>query len=308
MTEVTLAPRICEVCGDRTRPDNRIGICTKKPECRRAREARVRRAQGIPARGEDLRPYGRREVMAGDVFGCWVALENYEHHEVIRCRCECDNERLISIRYLLENDDQVCHCRKGAGRMPGRPVGAPVKRIYLAAGAVIGQLTTLEDAGYSTDQVLCRCECGAEARKTAELLKAGRTRSCGCLRVDRRRTHGLTKHPLYRIWYGMVWRCTSPNAHDYPAYGGRGITICDRWLGLPDGLVNFAADMGDRPSPDHSIDRQDVDGGYTPENCRWATSAEQYANRRSIPVLTSERDALLARVAELEAQLAGRPV
>lgn len=305
MDDGTSARRTCEVCGDPLWANNKAGICTKKPECRGMREQRARRAAGIPPRGEDLLRYQRRVVLAGNMFGCWTALEDYEHHEIIRCRCQCGNERLISIRYLLENDGQICHCRESRGRMPGRPTDRPLRRTYLAGGTVSGRLTALEDAAHCTDRVLCRCECGTETRKAAEMVKTGRTKSCGCLRVDASKTHGLYRHPLYRIWYGMIWRCSSPNAHEYPAYGGRGITVCERWLGLPDGLLNFAADVGPRPSPDHSIDRRDVDGNYTPANCGWATPPEQYANRRSIPDLTTERDALRLRVAELEARLAG---
>lgn len=82
----------------------------------------------------------------------------------------------------------------------------------------------------------------------------------------------------YRTLYNIKSRCLNPKANAYYRYGGRGITICDRWLGK-DGLKNFSEDMGERPSPKHSVDRINNNGNYEPGNCRWATVKEQGANR-----------------------------
>ena len=95
-------------------------------------------------------------------------------------------------------------------------------------------------------------------------------------------THGLSRTPEYRSWAEMKQRCFNPNHKQYSDYGGRGITVCDRWLNFK----NFLADMGSRPSPKHSLDRINNDGDYCPDNCRWATKAEQVNNRRSNRFIT----------------------
>jgi hypothetical protein len=92
-----------------------------------------------------------------------------------------------------------------------------------------------------------------------------------------RETHGLTDHPLYPTWGGMVQRCTNPNNDNYARYGGRGIQVCGRWRVS---FAAFLADVGERPSPKHSLDRRDTNGHYEPGNIRWATKLEQGKNTR----------------------------
>ena len=95
--------------------------------------------------------------------------------------------------------------------------------------------------------------------------------------------HGMTGTPEYRAWLHMKDRCFNPNNKQYLDWGGRGITVCDRWK---NSFENFFADMGLKPTPKHSIDRIDNDGDYCPDNCRWSTSKDQNNNKRSNRLIT----------------------
>lgn len=167
-------------------------------------------------------------------------------------------------------------------------------------GRKYGRLTILEVTGARENGRLrysctCRCECGTIKDYRTDALTIGKTKSCGCFNAElaavRNRRHGGARRvtgrlPEYKVWEGMKRRCFNENEQNYERYGGRGITICERWLGT-DGFGNFYADMGPRPSPYHSIDRINNDGNYEPGNCRWATDAQQRANKRPRARLSS---------------------
>ena len=120
-----------------------------------------------------------------------------------------------------------------------------------------------------------KCKCGN--RKVIRIydLTSGRTKSCGCLKKETVTKHGLSKTQTYRSWINMKSRCTNPNKTRYSDYGGRGISVCKRWMKFE----NFYEDIGKRPS-NTSLERTDNNGNYEPGNCRWATPTEQQRNKR----------------------------
>ena len=137
---------------------------------------------------------------------------------------------------------------------------------------------------------VCECTCGSFCIIRACHLRTRSTESCGCLHREVRlkacTTHGKSQASEYYIWSQMKTRCLKQANPGYAYYGGRGIRVCDRWLEPGTGFSNFLADMGERPSKGHTLDRINTNGNYCPENCRWATIKVQARNKRSNVLLT----------------------
>ena len=121
---------------------------------------------------------------------------------------------------------------------------------------------------------LCRCSCGNEQVCKGDFLVTGRTKRCFECKRNAHTKHGMRYKPIYAVWREMKSRCLNPNNYSYQSYGGRGISVCERWMEF----IPFYEDMGDAPEG-MQIDRIDNDKGYSKENCRWATPKQNYANR-----------------------------
>lgn len=169
-------------------------------------------------------------------------------------------------------------------------------------GKTFGRLTVVgrgQNNSRGNAQWICSCVCGGTAYPNTHSLRSGRTSSCGCLQRERAsasakvtsKKHGLSKSPEWVSWHAMRARCKYASSKDYTNYGGRGISVCEAW----ESFDAFLNDMGNRPSPNHSLDRIDPDKGYEPDNCRWATPLEQANNRRDNVIVTIDGQEMTLR-------------
>lgn len=306
MGKITSVERRCEICGRPLRHGNISGICSGSAStaaCKRERANRERIASGLlpHKRRENPLPSGELiSVRAGETYNSWTVLEDGAGvASKVRCQCECGTERPVLIATLTEGVSRSCG-QGCAARRAANP--------YLPPGTY-GHLEVLETGLRSEDTVRVHCNrCGTDTTKQAFLIKRGISASCGCGRG--KWTHGLSRHPLYGTWDGMWNRCTNPAAKGYDGYGACGITPCAGWKGMPEGFLNFTADMGERPEG-MTLDRRDPEGGYwcghcaeciangRPANCRWATKEQQSRNKRLVGALVRQRNAALAEVERL---------
>jgi hypothetical protein len=187
---------------------------------------------------------------------------------------------------------RVSRLRKRGWQLERRKAQGPPSPV--AIGDRFGRLVVIASCATRTKhgfrQWECECDCGAAVVLSTNSLRTGHTTSCGCWNRERSaqqvrersRTHGYAsrsdRSPVYSVWATMIQRCTNPNASSWQWYGARGISVCDRWRFFE----NFLEDLGEPPTGT-SIERVNNDGNYEPSNCRWATSTEQAANKRTSP-------------------------
>ena len=153
----------------------------------------------------------------------------------------------------------------------------------------IQEIYTKDFGTYRKKVAVCLCDCGNTTSPNLQDLRKGSTLSCGCHRnrvsAERLQTHGLSKEPIYQAWVDMVRRCTNPEYADFHNYGGRGISVCEGWLLTP---KQFIDDMSSTYVKGYDLDREDNNGNYCKENCRWVSRKVNLRNKRKSNDTTSK--------------------
>lgn len=219
--------------------------------------------------------------LCGQKFGRWTVVSlapRSPKATMWNVRCDCGTLGTVSGGNLRNGKTLSCGCLV-ADRNREQTHSRSFEPLALT-GKKFGRWLVLARA--DGRKWLCECECGNQNAVNSSNLQGGRSLSCGCLQKERASQgslkHGMSAHPIYLCWTRIRNRCFNANDEDFHHYGGRGITVCDRWK---DDFDAFNADMGPTWKCGLSIERNDVNGNYESSNCRWATQREQTRNRRN---------------------------
>lgn len=222
-------------------------------------------------------------IVKGETYGYWTVVDKdldavAKGRSKVLCVCRCGREKSVDCYTLRHGKSVSCGCASAI-----KNDADSERDDYISKGIFINdvnnRLTAIGKAIINnTLRVCCLCTCGQVTHITPYSFKSGKVKSCGCYATEMKTKHGASYEPLYPIWISMISRCLNTESTSYKHYGGRGITVCERWQ---NSFEDFKSDMGERPSKNHSIDRIDNDGHYEPGNVRWSTQEEQTRNKRN---------------------------
>lgn len=210
---------------------------------------------------EDLigKRYGNLTVISRD--------KNRNNRVYWKCQCDCGNTVSVFSSNLKRGLKTHCGCKR-KGNITGQR---------------FGNLTAICPVGKNQYSEIwkCRCDCGNERIISYAELKRGKAKSCGCMRISASYVHGLNGSRIQRIYYNMLDRCNNPKCKIYKDYGERGISVCEEWSGEK-GFENFYKWAFDNGYEDVlTLDRENNEKGYSPDNCRWADIFVQANNKRN---------------------------
>lgn len=229
----------------------------------------------------------------GTKVGRWTIMSESKKQGTkyyVTCLCECGTTREVMTSSLSPNNPRSKSC----GCLNREIVSGVRKQIDI--GTRFGRYTVVGECFRENDESLVPvvCDCGVTKNVRRYSLESGAVLSCGCynlerLSIDKRNLkHGMSQSETYQSWSSMKRRCNLETDGGYENYGGRGIKVCDRWMEpAPQGFLNFVEDMGEKPEG-LTLERVDVNGNYSKENCIWADRTQQCFNRRKFKNKTSE--------------------
>lgn len=224
--------------------------------------------------------------LTGQRFGKLLVVEKAEPHKtkggkyvtMWKCKCDCGNETVVATQKLRKGHTTSCGCVKHENRGRGKDL----------IGQKFGKLTVIgrvpkEERKNPQYIWICKCDCGNEVISTANKLTHGIQVSCGCQKAERignlnRKYKNTDKH-LYGVYKAMINRCIDEKDPSYINYGGRGVSVCDEWLNDYDAFAEWAISSGYEKGL--TLDREDNEKSYSPENCRWVTMQVQQNNKRN---------------------------